>query len=282
MTHPGDDPGRVRKENQDAFVCSTAFGGAQARAYFAVFDGHGFEGKKVSHHLVAHLPVDLKANAHFKSGDFAEAFRTSYPETNASIRRKGTIDLTLSGSTGVTCLFEDNKLYVGNVGDSRICLGRKDPASGELSAVALSRDHKPTIEEEAERIIAHRGRIGPFMFDGEAVGPPRVWLKDEDMPGLCMTRSFGDDLAATVGVISEPETHEYTLSKGTHDRYIVLGSDGIFEFFSDDEIIDITDKCDTPKDAAKKLIQESRRKWIEEEEDVIDDCTAVVIHLSWK
>ena len=82
--------------------------------------------------------------------------------------------------------------------------------------------------------------------------------------------------------ISEPETHEYTLSKGTHDRYIVLGSDGIFEFFSDDEIIDITDKCDTPKDAAKKLIQESRRKWIEEEEDVIDDCTAVVIHLSWK
>ncbi len=101
-----------RKENQDAFVCSTACGGEQARAYFAVFDGHGFEGKKVSHYLVAHLPVDLKANAHFKSGDFAEAFRTSYPETNASIRRKGTIDLTLSGGTAgsiTRCRWRDSR-----------------------------------------------------------------------------------------------------------------------------------------------------------------------------
>jgi len=31
-----------------------------------------------------------------------------------------------------------------------------------------------------------------------------VWLKEEDIPGLAMTRSFGDECASRVGVIAEP------------------------------------------------------------------------------
>jgi len=31
-----------------------------------------------------------------------------------------------------------------------------------------------------------------------------VWIQDEDIPGLAMTRSFGDQVASTVGVIAEP------------------------------------------------------------------------------
>jgi len=31
-----------------------------------------------------------------------------------------------------------------------------------------------------------------------------VWLIDEDIPGLAMSRSFGDQVAASVGVICEP------------------------------------------------------------------------------
>ena len=36
------------------------------------------------------------------------------------------------------------------------------------------------------------------------MGPLRVWLKNEEIPGLAMTRSFGDSVAARVGVIAEP------------------------------------------------------------------------------
>jgi hypothetical protein len=36
------------------------------------------------------------------------------------------------------------------------------------------------------------------------LGPARVWLKDADIPGLAMSRSFGDKVAASCGVISEP------------------------------------------------------------------------------
>ena len=34
-----------------------------------------------------------------------------------------------------------------------------------------------------------------------------MWLRDEDRPGLAMSRSFGDLVAASVGVISEPEIY---------------------------------------------------------------------------
>jgi len=40
--------------------------------------------------------------------------------------------------------------------------------------------------------------------DRNPIGPLRVWLKHEDIPGLAMTRSFGDEVAGRVGVIAEP------------------------------------------------------------------------------
>ncbi len=69
----------------------------------------------------------------------------------------------------------------------------------------LSRDHKPDQKDEQARIKKRGGRIEPFKDDdGGFVGPPRVWLKEEDIPGLAMSRSFGDRVASCVGVIAEP------------------------------------------------------------------------------
>lgn len=69
----------------------------------------------------------------------------------------------------------------------------------------LTRDHKPNEKDEAARIKKKGGRIQPFKDDdGEFIGPPRVWLKDEEIPGLAMSRSFGDKFASSVGVVAEP------------------------------------------------------------------------------
>lgn len=55
-----------------------------------------------------------------------------------------------------------------------------------------------------------QGRIKPYVFDGMAVGPNRVWLPHAECPGLSMTRAFGDQLGASVGVSSEPEICQVT------------------------------------------------------------------------
>lgn len=36
------------------------------------------------------------------------------------------------------------------------------------------------------------------------MGPERVWLRNIDVPGLAMSRSFGDQIAASVGVTVIP------------------------------------------------------------------------------
>ena len=97
------------------------------------------------------------------------------------------------------------------------------------SATALSRDHKPDDPEEAKVIVSKNGRIDSYRDQlGNQIGPMRVWLKSEDIPGLAMTRSFGDAIAARVGVNAVPEIQEFTLE--TNDKIIVLASDGVWEF----------------------------------------------------
>ena len=54
-------------------------------------------------------------------------------------------------------------------------------------------------------MIKSGGRIDSFRDPNfNPIGPLRVWLKDEDIPGLAMTRSFGDEVASRVGVTAEP------------------------------------------------------------------------------
>ena len=66
-------------------------------------------------------------------------------------------------------------------------------------------------------------------------GPKRVWLKNKQVPGLAMTRSIGDLVAASVGVTSEPEIHVYSNLKST-DKALVIASDGLWDRFSNKEI----------------------------------------------
>ena len=49
-----------------------------------------------------------------------------------------------------------------------------------------------------------------------------------------MSRAFGDEVAASVGVISEPEIKEYVFNK--NDAFFVIASDGIWEFIESLEV----------------------------------------------
>lgn len=61
---------------------------------------------------------------------------------------------------------------------------------------ALSNDHKPELPEEKKRIEKKGGRVEPLYDDyNNPYGPYRVWLKKDDLPGLAMSRSIGDEVA---------------------------------------------------------------------------------------
>ncbi|KAI8474496.1 MAG: phosphatase 2C-like domain-containing protein [Monoraphidium minutum] len=280
-TAPGSDPGGNVKDNQDAWTVKERVGG-QDMALFGVFDGHGQEGKAVSHHVCAAVPRLVGRSALCKPATLDSCLTASFVEANRSLRRLPAVDCDLSGSTGIAAVVTGGgKLVVANLGDSRCVAGRIEPRGGKVVAVPLSSDHTPMDQAEADRILASGGRIASYMYGDEPLGPPRVWLRDLNVPGLCMTRSFGDAVAASVGVIDSPEVVSYAL--GPQDRYVVLMSDGIFEFMDSQEVLEMVHGLATqghgPNEASKQLVKEARRRWQEEEPDIIDDCTAMVIHI---
>ncbi len=115
-------------------------------------------------------------------------------------------------------------------------------------------------------------------YDDGVDGPPRVWLGHMDVPGLAMSRSLGDAVAHSAGVSSEPEFNEYEFNQEHEDMILVMASDGLWEFMSDQEVMDIAVLTTEPRYAVDKLISEANERWMREEQ-VIDDTTVCVAFL---
>ena len=281
FTHVGFDGEEPKENNQDNYFIYKNFADHKDYVYMSVCDGHGIEGHFVSDFIKDVLPYYMSEN--LKNTNILtekqlchQIITETFILVNSMLISNENINSLFSGSTCVSVIFTPEKLIVPNIGDSRAVLARFDKTTNSYKAIELSRDHKPTEKDEAKRIIENEGRIQPFTEEGEFVGPQRVWLKDEEVPGLAMTRSFGDRVAATVGVISEPEIKEFDFDE--NDKFMIIASDGIWEFISSQECVDIIknfyEKNDM-KGCAEYLYEESSKRWLKEEE-VIDDTTLIL------
>lgn len=75
---------------------------------------------------------------------------------------------------------------------------------------------------EAERIRRCKGRVFALHDEPEV---SRVWLPNNDSPGLAMARAFGDFCLKDFGLISVPEiTYRHITEK---DKFVVLATDGV-------------------------------------------------------
>ncbi len=87
-------------------------------------------------------------------------------------------------------------------------------------------------------------------------------MKYDEIPGLAMSRSMGDRVAQSVGVISDPEIIETVLTKD--DKFIVIASDGVWEFLSNEDVARIVMpfyESNAPEAAANALVKASFKKW---------------------
>lgn len=152
-------------------------------------------------------------------------------------------------------------------------------AVGRATNSSVRCDVDPSSPHDS--ILAKGGRVFAEVFeDDDGEGPVRVWLAEMDIPGLAMSRSVGDTIAKEAGVISTPEIFEVDLTD--RDVYMVLASDGLWEFISNEQVIGMVAKaeasgcnCDT---VADQLVAEGNRMWELEDEDSIDDTTVIVAY----
>jgi len=230
--YAANNPGKV---NQDAFILAPNILNMQSMHYFGVWDGHGQNGKDVSVLIKQKLPALLEQHLFNSQLDIKKSLIQSFLDCNDILMTNKKFDVYLSGSTWWTALFCGNKIYTANWGDSRGIIVGRTALKEELAVRSATRDHKPSEEDEAKRIIERNGRIDAFKDNyGQPLGPLRVWLKNDDLPGLAMTRSMGDGCAAEAGVIPDAEIFEFELT--SNDMFIVLASDGVWEFM-DNELV---------------------------------------------
>ena len=282
MSQAGKGEDGFTKVNQDSYLVIQNLYKLGDFNIFGVLDGHGMNGHLVSQFVVKYFNSYLKKNkklnilenlddvyAALKKNNY-EIIRKAFNKAESEIS-KSDIDANFSGTTCVLLFQIGEKLLTANVGDSRAII-----VKGK-EAIPLSIDQKPNDENEMKRILKNGGEVSQYEEDGFASGPFRVWKKGQMYPGIAMSRSIGDLLASTLGVIPEPEVREEKLDNKT--KFIVICSDGVWEFLDNKAVKDLVmpfyEKND-PEGACKKLIDEST-KWWNDEDVVVDDITVIVI-----
>lgn len=253
--------------NQDDFCVLHV----DSTSIYGVFDGHGPYGHDVSGFAREALPVSLVQDAAYAS-DPVKALSAAFPATHklcAEMQTQGHFDCSLSGTTATLVVHQDQVLYVAHVGDSRLVLARRQ--DGKLVGEELTVDHKPSDEVERLRIQAAGGQVK--RLDGDI--PYRVFVSGKMYPGLAMTRSIGDTVSTAAGITCEPEVKKLEVQSDW--RFLVLCSDGVWEFISSQEAVDIVARFPPAEaqKAAETLAKEAWDRWIKEEEDIVDDITVV-------
>lgn len=264
VTEPGVEWART-KVNQDAYFVD------RARAVYAIFDGHGKHGHHCSRFFQEHMAEALAAQG---------TVRTAADLSAVLVRvdnklKMSTVDCSFSGTTVTCCMATDDVVVSAWLGDSRAILGRW--ADTEVTLAELSHDHKPEQPAERRRILKAGGRLRQIVDEhGNKAGGLRVFVPSKDVPGVGFSRSSGDDVIHAYGVSSEVDC--ITTRRTPADRFIVVASDGVFEFIGNDEVAMIVSRCASVEDAAAALVRVAKQRWLAEE-NCSDDITAAVIKL---
>ena len=284
LSQAGKGEDGFTKVNQDSFLVLQNEYNLKDFNIFCVMDGHGVNGHLVSRFTTKYFTSFFKKNKKMNNSNSSEdqiyhrlkknecdILKRAFRHAERDIEKTTDIDANFSGTTCVMVFQVGEKILCANVGDSRAIMVKGD------KAIPLSFDQKPDDPEESKRIKENGGEISQYEEDGEKSGPYRVWQKGEVYPGIAMSRSIGDFIASKLGVIPEPKFVEEKVDKDT--KFIVVASDGVWEFLDNDTVKDMVmpfyEKND-PNGACKELIKKSTEFW-NQEDVVVDDITAIVV-----
>jgi protein phosphatase PTC2/3 len=164
------------------------------------------------------------------------------------------------------CFSLSRSLLVANAGDCRAVLSRHG------SALEMSRDHRPCCIRERKRIET----LGGFIDEGYLNGHLAVTraLGDWHLEGMKNQNKSNSSDGASPGPLSaEPELKLITLTK--EDEFLIIGSDGIWDVFSNQNAVDFIrrrlQEHNDVKLCCKEFVEESIRR------DATDNVTAVLI-----
>nr|XP_046245231.1 protein phosphatase, Mg2+/Mn2+ dependent, 1Da [Scatophagus argus] len=274
-------------------------------AFFAVFDGHG--GREAAQFARDYLWEFMKKQRGFWSDcdrEVCSAIRKGFVACHHAMWKKlpeWPKTLTglpsTSGTTASVVVIRGNRMFVAHVGDSAVVLGvQDDPSVPFIRAVEVTQDHKPELPRERERIEGLGGSVIKKSGVNRVVwkrprlshnGPVRRSTVIDQIPFLAVARALGDlwsyDFYSGEFVVSpEPDTSVVTLDPRKH-RYIILGSDGLWNMVPPQEAISMCQNNDEAMapcgvSSARQLVSHALLRWRQRMLRA-DNTSAIVIAL---
>ncbi|XP_069022631.1 protein phosphatase 1D-like isoform X1 [Embiotoca jacksoni] len=274
-------------------------------AFFAVFDGHG--GREAAQFAREYLWEFMKKQRGFWADcdrEVCSAIRKGFVACHHAMWKKlpeWPKTLTglpsTSGTTASVVVLRGNRMYVAHVGDSAVVLGvQDDPTVPFIRAVEVTQDHKPELPRERERIEGLGGSVIKKSGVNRVVwkrprlshnGPVRRSTVIDQIPFLAVARALGDlwsyDFYSGEFVVSpEPDTSVLILDPKKH-RYIILGSDGLWNMVPPQEAVSMCQNNDEEMapcgvSSARQLVSHALLRWRQRMLRA-DNTSAIVIAL---
>ncbi|XP_044500626.1 probable protein phosphatase 2C 42 isoform X2 [Mangifera indica] len=243
--------------------------------FVGVYDGHGGPeaARYVCDHLYRHFQAEMQGNVTTETIERAvqlteEGFTAYVSElwsTRPNIATVGTCCLI-----GVIC---QQTLFVANLGDSRVVLGKKVGNTGVTAAIQLSREHNANLEEVRQELRELHPNDPQIVILRHGVWRVKGIIQ--------VSRSIGDVYMKHSRYNQEPINAKYRLPEPMNmpiltgnpsvishplhpnDSFLIFASDGLWEHLSNEKAVDIVHshpRAGSAKRLIKAALQEAAKK----------------------
>ncbi|XP_020247706.1 probable protein phosphatase 2C 60 [Asparagus officinalis] len=236
--------------------------------FVGVYDGHG--GPETSKYINDHLFQHIKRFTSEQQSMSADVIRRAFQATEDGFISLVTRQWLLKpqiAAVGSCCLIgivSGGTLYVANLGDSRVVLGRAVKATREVLAVQLSAEHNASIESVRQElrslhpddpqivVLKHNvWRVKGIIQVSRSIGD--VYLKRAEFNREPLLAKFRlrDPIRKPI-LSAEPAITVQPLMP--QDKFLIFASDGLWEHLSNQEAVDIV-KNHPRNGSARRLVK---------------------------
>ncbi|XP_057953663.1 probable protein phosphatase 2C 25 [Malania oleifera] len=242
-----------REAMEDRYSAVVGLQGDPKQAFFGIFDGHG--GAKAAEFAAENMDKNILDEVGARDDEeIEEAVKKGYLNTDSQFLKE---DLR-GGSCCVTALIRNGNLVVSNAGDCRAVISRGGTAE------ALTSDHRPSREDEKDRIE----NLGGYVDCCRG-----VW---RILGSLAVSRGIGDRHLKQ-WVIAEPETKVLRIEP--EHEFLILASDGLWDKVNNQEAVDIARTFCIDTDAPEPLFACKKLTELSASRGSADDISVMLIQL---
>ena len=271
------------KINQDSFLTLLNIYNLKNFSVFGVFDGHGINGHLVSKYVKNYfqnffLNIDNNED-HDENYIYQKLVNQEIIFEKIKLLENNPLEksfsIQYSGTTCIIIIYIEDKIICYNIGDSRAVYIKND-----YKCIPISNDHKPEIQKEKLRIEESGGIVKKDYLNN---GIYRVWDKNGKYPGLAMSRSIGDYVAKSLGVINKPDFYEINLIQNDV-KASILCSDGLWDVINYSQIEKIVEEYIIKDDCigCVNALIDKAKKINKKRKISCDDITVIVIFFDIK